>query len=189
MSILWLPYFHPFQSCKTDPEILKYHIKFWSSMAIVGTPPPDDTWRASLSGTTPSGLPKEGHVARSPIRTSSGRSTRHSRTSYPDDSISYPDMLSGSLTKVSKSCYVIPTAYHSPHSATCRAKGQEWWQVTSHDLWQPRRLPRSLTAARRVMMALPPPTGIITSQKVFPPLKRETELLTLYIWIFTQGGR
>ena len=30
----------------------------------VGTPPPDDTWRASLSGATPSGLPKEGHVAR-----------------------------------------------------------------------------------------------------------------------------
>ncbi|RVX13832.1 hypothetical protein CK203_010221 [Vitis vinifera] len=88
-------------------------------------PSPDDTWRASLSGTTPSGLPKEGHVARSPIRTSSGRNTRHSRTSYPDDSISYPDMLSGSLTKVSKSCYVIPTAYHNPHSATCRAKGQE----------------------------------------------------------------
>ncbi|RVW49666.1 hypothetical protein CK203_076711 [Vitis vinifera] len=24
----------------------------------VGTPPPDDTWRASLSGATPSGLPK-----------------------------------------------------------------------------------------------------------------------------------
>ncbi|KAL6318487.1 hypothetical protein AAG906_000565 [Vitis piasezkii] len=27
------------------------------------------------------------------------------------------------------------------------------------------RFPRSLTAARRVMMALPPPRGIITSQK------------------------
>ncbi|KAL6344771.1 hypothetical protein AAG906_002677 [Vitis piasezkii] len=42
------------------------------------------------------------------------------------------------------------------------------------------RLPRSLTAARRVMMALPPPRGIMTSQKVFPSLKREAELLTLY---------
>ena len=29
-------------------------------------------------------------------------------------------MLSGSLTKVSKSCYVIPTACHNPHSATLR---------------------------------------------------------------------
>ena len=35
----------------------------------------------------------------------------------PDDSISYSDMLSGSLTKVSKPCYVIPTACHSPRSA------------------------------------------------------------------------
>ena len=38
----------------------------------------------------------------------------------PDDSISYPDMLSGSLTKVSKLCYVILTAYHSPCSAALR---------------------------------------------------------------------
>ena len=29
----------------------------------VGTPPPDDTWHASLSGATPSGLPEVGHVA------------------------------------------------------------------------------------------------------------------------------
>ncbi|WJZ84432.1 hypothetical protein VitviT2T_004036 [Vitis vinifera] len=49
-----------------------------------------------------------GHVARSPIRTPSGRSTQHSRSSHLDDSISYPDMLSGSLTKVHKPCYVIP---------------------------------------------------------------------------------
>ena len=91
----------------------------------VGTPPPDDTWCASLSGATPSGLPKERYMVRSPIRTSLGRSTRHSQTSHSDDSISYPDMLFGSLTKVSKSYYVILTAYHSPRSATCRAKGQE----------------------------------------------------------------
>ena len=49
-----------------------------------------------------------GHVARSPIRTPLRRSTRHSRSSHLDDSISYPDMLSGSLTKVHKPCYVIP---------------------------------------------------------------------------------
>ena len=157
----------------------------WERMDNVGTPPPDDTWRASLSGATPSGLPKDGHVARSLIRTPSGRSTGHSRASHSDDSISYSDMLSGSLTKVSKSYYVIPTACHGPLSATCRAKEQEWWQVTSHDLWQPRRLPRSLLAARRVMMALPPPRGIMTNQKVSLPLKRETELLRT----FTQGGR
>ena len=51
------------------------------------------------------------------------------------------------------------------------------------------RLPRSLTAIYRVMMALPPPRGIMTSQKVFPSLKREAELLTLYIRTFTQEGR
>ena len=50
------------------------------------------------------------HVARSPIQTLSRRSTRHSWTSHSDDSISYLDMLFGSLTKVSKPCY-------SPRSA------------------------------------------------------------------------
>ena len=34
-----------------------------------------------------------------------------------DDSISYPDMLSESLTKVSKPYYVIPPACYSPYSA------------------------------------------------------------------------
>ena len=97
--------------------------------------------------------------------------------------------LSGSLTKVSKSYYVIPIACQGPRSATCRVKGQEWWQATSHDLWQLRRLPRSLTAARRVMMALSPPRGIMTSQNISLSLKRETELLIRYIWAFTQRGR
>ena len=60
-----------------------------------------------------------GHAVRSLIHTPSGRRTRRSWTSQ-DDSISYPDMLSGSLTKVSKPCYVIPTAYHSPRSAALR---------------------------------------------------------------------
>ena len=60
-------------------------------MRTVGTPPPDDTWHASLSGATPSRLPKEGHVARSPILTPLGRNTRHSRMSRSDDNISYPD--------------------------------------------------------------------------------------------------
>ena len=43
--------------------------------------------------------------------------TREHHTS--DDSISYPDRLSGwkTLTKVSKPCYVIPPACHSPRSA------------------------------------------------------------------------
>ena len=69
--------------------------------------------------------------------------------------------LSGSLTKSSKSYYVIPTAYHGSRSATCKARWQEWWQVTSYDLWQSRRFPQSLTAALKVMMTLPPPRGIM----------------------------
>ena len=43
----------------------------------VGTTPPDDTECASLSGALHPDSPR-GHVARSPIRTPSGRSTRHS---------------------------------------------------------------------------------------------------------------
>ena len=38
----------------------------------------------------------------------------------PDDCISYPDMLSGSLTKVSKPFYVIPPACHNPCSSALR---------------------------------------------------------------------
>ena len=59
--------------------------------------------------------------------------TREHHTS--DDSISYLDMLSGSLTKVSKLCYFIPKACYSPCSAALR-----WcvriclWQRTSK-LW------------------------------------------------------
>ena len=57
--------------------------------------PEEDMWRTPLSG-----LPQgEAH------------GTREHHT--PDDSISYPDMLSGSLTKVSKPCY-------SPCSAALR---------------------------------------------------------------------
>ena len=70
----------------------------------VGTPSPDDTKRASLFGATPFGFPKrEAH------------GTREHHT--PDDSILYPNMLSGSLTKVSKLCYFIPKACHSSRSA------------------------------------------------------------------------
>ena len=48
----------------------------------VGTPPPDDTERASLSGALHPDSPR-GHLARSLIQTPSGRSTRHTRSSHP----------------------------------------------------------------------------------------------------------
>ena len=104
--------------------LLDFTDKIFNEVVIVGTPLPDDTWRASLSGATPSGLPQE---------EAHDTCKHHIRTiAYP-----YPDMLSESLTKVSKPYYVIPTTCHNPRSAACRAKEQEWWQVTSHDLWQP----------------------------------------------------
>ena len=59
---------------------------------------PGDRPRVHGVGTHPEQLHPDsprGHMARSPIRTPSGRSTRHSRSSHPDDSISYLDMLSG----------------------------------------------------------------------------------------------
>ena len=83
----------------------------------VGTPLPDDTERALLSGATPSGFLKRtyGGAPLSELPQGEAHDTREHHT--PDDSISYPDMLSGSLTKVSKPSYVIPTACHSPCSA------------------------------------------------------------------------
>ena len=118
--------------------ILNFWINFLRAKetGFVGTPPPDDMWRASLSGATPSGLPQE-DTWRAPLfglpqGKAHGTCEHHIQTvAYP-----YPDMLSRSLTKVSKPYYVIPTACHSLRSAACRAKRQEWWQVASHDLRQ-----------------------------------------------------
>ena len=92
--------------CKTSGWNVRCHMSQGGRLRVqgVGTPPPDDTECASLSGSTPSEFPKrEAH------------GTREHHT--PDDSISYPDMLSRSLTKVSKPCYVIPPACYSPCSA------------------------------------------------------------------------
>ena len=78
----------------------------------VGTSPPDDTERALLSGATPSGFPKRTCAAMlSGLPQGEAHSTREHHT--PDDSISYADMLYGSLTNVSKPCY-------SPYSAALR---------------------------------------------------------------------
>ena len=77
--------------------------------------PQEDMWRAPLSR-----LPQgEAH------------GTREHHT--PDDSISYPDMLSRSLTKVSKPCY-------SPRSAALR------WCVRTSFPWIPKNSPQSRIA-------------------------------------------
>ena len=121
----------------------------------------EDMWHAPLSG-----LPRGG--------------TRHSQASCPDDNISNPDILSGSLTVVSKPCRVIPDSLLQ--LTFRRLQSERTGAMTS-------RLPRSLTVVCRVMMTLSPPRVIMTSQKVFPSLKREAELLTLYKGTFTYGGR
>ena len=67
-----------------------------------------------------------GHVARSPIQTPSGRSTWHSWTSHSDDRISYPDMLSGSLTSAAIRWCVrtpCPDIFCSLHSGFAYGKG------------------------------------------------------------------
>ena len=77
-----------------------------------------------------------------------------------------------------------PTFRHLQSERTRWSDNKSLPTITSHD-----HLPRSLSAARRVMMALPPPSVIMTTQNISPPLKRETKLLILYIWTFTQRGR
>ena len=63
----------------------------------VGTPSPDDTERASLSGATPSGFPKKTRGALPyPEQLHQGEAQGTCEHHTSDDSISYPDMLSGS---------------------------------------------------------------------------------------------
>ena len=98
--------------------------------------------------------------------------------------MSYPDMFVRIIDWSKQVLHVItnsltwPTFRHLQSEKT----GMKWLQVTSHDLWQSQRLPWSLSAARRVMMALPPSSVIITTQNISLPLKRETVLLVLYIY-------
>ena len=59
--------------------------------------------------------------------------------------------------------------------------------ITSHDFWQSQQLSRYLSAACRVMMALPPPSVIMTTQNISLQLKRETKLLnTIYMNLHTK---
>ena len=131
MSIRTIEYYHPKYStstCFTREEEIAPRIN--ERETLVGTPMtrgmhryPDQLYP----------YPPRGHVARTSIRVPQG-GIRHSQISYPDDVLSYPDLLSGSLTVTSKPCWVIPTTCHSPRSVACKAKRQERWQVTSHDL-------------------------------------------------------
>ena len=85
----------------------------------VGTPLPNDTEQNS----------PRGHVARSLIRTLSRRSTRYWEnewTSHPDGSISYQDVLFGSLTSAAIRWCVrmpCPDIFCSLHSGFAYGKG------------------------------------------------------------------
>ncbi|WJZ91986.1 hypothetical protein VitviT2T_011019 [Vitis vinifera] len=68
-------------------------------------------------------------MARSPIRTSSGRGTRHSRASRPDDSISYPDMMSGSLTKVRQQVNRMVQEEYTPSSSFNMSTTPGFWTM------------------------------------------------------------
>ena len=172
----------------------------------VGTPPrtwhtsPNDTWHTFSSGSASSGFPSRTHMA----RLSYPDSLKERHTTFTNITSGRPTYtirvcLSGSLTKVSKS-YTLsqqPAMVHVPPPAEWKDKNEVTAShflrslptITYHDFWQSQHLPRSLSAARRVMMAQPPPSVIMTIQNISLPLKRETELLILYIWTFTQGGR
>ena len=169
------------------------------SIILVGTSPPSDTWRTFLSGLAPSGFPLRGHVARFPYldflrerhtalaNITSGRSTYPIRICLSESLIKskqvllhHSDILPQPTIRRLQSERTGLVASHLPRFAACRAKGQEWWQVTSHDLCQQ-------------------PTGwwwpchhlgvIMTNQKILSSLMREDELLTLYKGTFTQGRR
>ena len=134
-----------------------------------------------------------GHVGRSPIRTPSGKSTRHSRMSRPDNNISYPDhwLKWASLATLFRQ----PTTAHDPPPAERKDRVGGRSPPTIHRLQSERtrmmasHLPRSLTAAKGWWWPCHHLGVIMTSQKVLPSLKREDELLTLYKGTFTQGRR
>ena len=77
-------------------------------------------WCKDPLGATPSGFPKRIRGALPYPDSLWEKHTALANITHSDDSISYPDMLSGSLTKVHKPCYVIPTACHCPCSAALR---------------------------------------------------------------------
>ena len=101
--------------CETSGWNVRCHTSQGDRLRVqgVGTPPPDDTERVSLSGATPSGFSKRicGALPLSGLLQGEAHDTRDHHTS--DDSLSYLDMLSGSLAKVHKPCY-------SPRSAALR---------------------------------------------------------------------
>ena len=93
------------------PEKMERHKGDRLRVHGVGTPPPDDTERASLSGATPSGFPKRTRGA----------------LPYPDSlrekhtalAIITPRMIAYPI-RICCPCYVIPTACHSLPQPTFR---------------------------------------------------------------------
>ena len=103
------------------------------------------------------------------INISSGRLTQYIRMI----NIFHPDTMVRIIDWSKQVSHVTTTACHGPRSAACRVRGQDevttshflgsFHMITSHDLWQPHHLPRSLSTVRRVMMATLPPNVIMTT--------------------------
>ena len=116
------------------------------NVTVVGTPPPNDTWHVFLSRLAPSGFHQEDTWRASPIRTPSGRGTRHSQTSHPDDRHitsgrpTYPIRicLSGSLTKSKQ--VLLRHSDNLPRPMFRHLQSKRTGMMASH-------LPWSLTAA------------------------------------------
>nr|CAN81237.1 hypothetical protein VITISV_031072 [Vitis vinifera] len=97
------------------------------------------------------------------------------RLSYPDSlkegHTTLTNITSERLPQRIRTTDIHYPACHDPRSATYRSQ----------------QLPRSLSVTRRVMMALPPPSVIMTTQNISLPLKRETKLLnTIYMNLHTK---
>ena len=103
------------------------------------------------------------------INISSGRLTQYIRMI----NICHLDTMVRIIDWSKQVSHVITTVCHGPRSTTCRVKGQDevttshfprsFHMITYHDLCQ---------TARRVMMALPSPSVIMTTQNISSPLKK-----------------
>ena len=112
-------------------------------------------------------------------------------------SISHPSIIVRIIDWSKQVLHVITTACHGPRPPPAKWRDKrKWQQVTSHDhfTWSPTTISDSrityhdlCQTTRRVIMALPPPSVIMTTQNISPSLKKESKLAI--ISTFTQRRR
>ena len=113
------------------------------------------------------------------LNITSGRITQYIRMI----NICHPDTMVQIIDWSKQVSHIITTSCHGPRSTTCRVKGQD--EVTTshfHD-----HFTRSLSAAHRVMIALPPPKCHHNSTKYLPTIKEAIKASdTIYINLHTR---